>query len=61
MKRAYRFILCVAVLIVAVSGCVQPVEIEPPADRDVFVKCILMNDTVQTVTLLYSGASLPEL
>lgn len=56
MKRAYRFILCVAVLIAAVSGCVQPVEIEPPADRDVFVKCILMNDTVQTVTLLYSGA-----
>ena len=58
MKRAYRFILCVAVLIAAVSGCVQPVEIEPPAE---FVKCILMNDTVQTVTLLYSGASLPEL
>ena len=55
MIRAYRFILCVAVLIAAVSGCVQPVEIEPPAEREVFVKCILMNDTIQKVTLLYTG------
>ena len=47
--------LIVLVLLLATS-CVQPAEITPSAEREVFVKCILMNDTVQTVTLLYSGA-----
>ena len=43
---------CLALLL---AGCIQPVSIMPP-DRAVAVKCILTNDTLQTVSLFYSGA-----
>ena len=56
MSRFCRKVSLVVCLLLAITGCIQPVEIEPPAEREVFVKCVLMNDTVQSVTLLYSGA-----
>jgi hypothetical protein len=56
MSRLCRKVPLAISLLLAMTGCIQPVEIEPPAERDVFVKCVLMNDTVQSVTLLYSGA-----
>ena len=55
MKQTFFIWAAFCLLLLASSGCVQPVEIEPPAEREVFVKCILMKDTVQQVTLLYSG------
>lgn len=54
-KSRYSVFWFVALLLLAATGCVQPVEITPPAEREVFVKCILVNDSVQQVTLLYSG------
>lgn len=55
MKRHHVFILCTVGFLLAAAGCVQPVEIAPPEEREVFVKCILMNDTIQQVRLLYTG------
>ena len=55
MKKYGLIILWTASLLLAATGCVQPVDIAPPDEREVFIKCILMNDTVQQVTLLYSG------
>lgn len=56
MKRICRITLWTASLLLAVTGCVQPVEIEPPAEREVFVKCILeYKNYIQRATLLYSG------
>jgi len=38
------------------AGCIQPVEITPPAERAIIVKSILMNGAIPTVELYYSGA-----
>ena len=51
MKHLFPIFL----FLILTAACVQPVDI-PPAPQEVFVKCILMNDTVQTVELYYSGA-----
>ena len=51
MKHLFPIFL----FLILTASCVQPVDI-PPAPQEVFVKCILMNDTVQTVELYYSGA-----
>ena len=56
MKKYIRIIRWTASLLLAATGCVQPVEIEPPAEREVFVKCILEKGRYeQRVILLYSG------
>lgn len=56
MKRPFILKLLVIGMLSAVAGCVQPVEITPPAEREVFVKCILEKGaTHQQVLLLYSG------
>ena len=56
MVRNSRIFPLVAILLMAATGCVQPVEIEPPAEREVFVKCILEKGSYkQRVVLLYSG------
>ena len=52
--------MCIVCLLLAITGCVQPVGIQPAEEREVFVKCVLMNDTVQAVTLLYSGPMVAE-
>lgn len=52
--------MCIVCLLLAITGCVQPVGIQPSEEREVFVKCVLMNDTVQAVTLLYSGPMVAE-
>jgi len=46
----------VVLLQILLTGCIQTVEIAPPEERAVVVKCILMNDAVPTVELYYSGA-----
>jgi hypothetical protein len=52
----YWFIVFLVCLMLAVQGCVMPVEITPPAERQVFVKCILeKGNPIQRATLLYSG------
>lgn len=51
-----RFLLFFVVVQTTLTACVQPADIEPSGNREVFVKCILMNDTVQQVRLLYSGS-----
>ncbi len=38
------------------AGCIQTVEIAPQKEREVVVKCILMNDADPTVELYYSSA-----
>lgn len=49
--------LCFVILLLSMmTGCIQPVEIAPPEERAVVVKCILMNDAAPTVELYYSGA-----
>lgn len=55
MKKSRHSVFWFVAMLLLTAGCVQPVEINPPAEREVFVRCVLMNDTVQTVTLLYSG------
>ena len=56
MKKYGLLSLWTASLLLAATGCVQPVEIEPPAEREVFVKCILeYKNYIQRATLLYSG------
>ena len=56
MKRNSRLLMCIVCLLLAITGCVQPVEIEPPAEREVFVKCILEKGSyTHRVTVLYSG------
>ena len=56
MKRPFILKLLVIGMLSAVAGCVQPVEITPPDEREVFVKCILEKGaTHQQVLLLYSG------
>lgn len=57
MKKMYGWIcLWTVSLLLAATGCVQPVEIEPPAEREVFVKCVLdKGKEIQQVILLYSG------
>ena len=55
MVRSYYAILAAAILTMAAVGCVEPAVIEPPEERTVIVKCILMNDTVQQVSLHYSS------
>ena len=55
MVRSYYAILAAAILTMAAVGCVETAVIEPPDERTVIVKCILMNDTVQQVSLNYSA------
>lgn len=56
MKNSCILVLLVVGLLLAATGCVQPVEIAPPEEREVFVKCILEKGaTHQQVLLLYSG------
>lgn len=56
MKRNSRLVIWTVCLLLAITGCVQPVEIEPPAEREVFVKCILeKGNYTHRVTVLYSG------
>ena len=57
MKKArYSVFWFVALFLLAATGCVQPVTIEPPAEREVFVRCVLeKGNYIQQVTLLYSG------
>ncbi|MBQ3744085.1 MAG: DUF4249 family protein [Bacteroidales bacterium] len=56
MKRNSRLFTWSVGLLLALTGCVQPVEIEPPAEREVFVKCILeRGNYTHRVTVLYSG------
>ncbi len=56
MKNSYILTLLAVGLLLAAAGCVQPVEIAPPEEREVFVKCILEKGaTHQQVLLLYSG------
>ncbi len=55
MKKSRHSVFWFVAMLLLTAGCVQPVEINPPAEREVFVRCVLMNDTVQTVILLYSG------
>lgn len=40
-ENPYRFIVFLAGFMLVAQGCVMPVEIAPPAERQVFVKCIL--------------------
>ena len=56
MKKHCMLTLLAVGLLLAAAGCVQPVEIVPPEEREVFVKCILEKGaTHQQVLLLYSG------
>lgn len=56
MKKYGLIILWTASLLLAATGCVQPVEIAPPAEREVFVKCVLeKGKDTQRAVLLYSG------
>ena len=57
MKRGYHIIGWAAgFLLLVAHGCVQTVEIAPPEERQVFVKCILnAGKELQQATLLYSG------
>lgn len=43
-------------LLLLIAGCIQTVEVHSPEEREIVVKCILMNDEVPTVELFYSGA-----
>ena len=55
-KSRHSVFWFVALFLLAATGCVQPVTIEPPAEREVFVRCILeKGNYIQQVTLLYSG------
>ena len=55
-ENPYRFIVFLAGFMLAAQGCVMPVEIAPPAERQVFVKCILeKGNPILRATLLYSG------
>lgn len=56
MKKYSRIFPLVAILLMAATGCVQPVEIQPSEEREVFVKCILeKGKEKQQAILLYSG------
>lgn len=56
MRKYGLIILWTASLLLAATGCVQPVEIAPPAEREVFVKCVLeKGKDTQRAVLLYSG------
>lgn len=56
MKNLCLLTLLVVGLLLTATRCVQPVEIAPPEEREVFVKCILEKGaTHQQVLLLYSG------
>ncbi len=56
MKKSYLLTLLVVGLLLTATRCVQPVEIVPPVEREVFVKCILETGSYyQQVLLLYSG------
>ncbi len=54
MKK--RCFLIGILLLVSAVGCLQPIVIDPPENRDVVVKCILMNGVVPKVELFYTGS-----
>ena len=55
-NRATFFLLWAVGVLLAASGCVEPVAINPPVEREICCKGILVvGDTTQKVTLLYSG------
>ena len=56
MKKSRHTVFWFVAMLLLTAGCVQPVEINPPAEREVFVRCILeKGNDIQQVTLLYSG------
>ena len=59
MKKSRRFIIGVFVIgALSATGCIQPVEIAPPVEKQIFVKCILDSGTeIQRATLYYSGGT----
>lgn len=54
--RKTAFLTLEILFLSMITGCIHTVEIAPPEDRAVVVKCILMNDATPTVELYYSGA-----
>jgi len=52
---AKRLLVCVVVLM-TVLGCIQPVRVEVLSEKEIVLKCILTNDTLQEVCLWYSSS-----